>query len=246
MVTIRYLDEKSERKIHLDGKIHYIMNNTKFSDEEIKRGGGYDVLFLLAGENEKLRFRSEKAIELFGKKKIGSIFVSGGHDGFEINLNREPEATRIANYLNLRNIPSNKIFLDNRPLDTIGNFAFPFADPLKENKFIKDIKSILLVTEKNHLERAIENSLNIISPYNLFYAASEGHYNPNFLIKTYELAIRRALKDINFPSPEKVLKFLKEKHPFYQEGWFDKSIIKRKYEVGKSIIKWLAGYNKAD
>jgi len=241
------LDKEVERIIHLDGEIYYIMNNTNFSDEIIERKGGYDVLFLLTGEDEKHRTRSEKAIKLFNKGNVGSIFVSGGYDGFETNPNKEPSATTIADYLNSKGkIPSNKIFLDNRSLDTIGSFAYPFADPLEKNEFIKDVNSILLVTEKNHLERAIENSLKVISPYHLFYAASKGNYNPGILIKTYESAIRMALRDIKYPSSKKVLKFLKEKHPFYQEGWFDKSITERKYEVGKSIVKWLAGYNKAD
>jgi hypothetical protein len=230
-----------EREIQLDDKVWDLLLNTKSRDEK------KDLIFLLTGENTELRHRSKKAIELFNKGNIGSIFVSGGYSGFATKKGLETEAEATANYLNLKGkIPANKILLDGRSLDTLGNFAYPFVNPLKENEVIKDMKSVLLVTEKKHMERAIKSATKIISPDNLYYSASDGDYNPSLLIKAYEFAIEKALENIKNRDPKKVLKFLEEKHPFYQEGWFDKSIMERKYEIGKRIISWFAGYNKAD
>ena len=208
----------------------------------------WEIALLLAGENKKERERSKLAIDLYHDGRIGNVFVTGGPgaenldwkedfslDGFK----QETEAEKIANYVNLRGIPQSKIYTDGRSVDTLGNFAVPFASPLKGNPKLEDIDELLLITEENHMLRTLDYAKKVISSRKIWPWSSKGDYNPGLVVSVYNSAILRRLKSLPDANPEKALDFLIEKHPFYQEGWFTKkSSLDRKIETGKSIIKW--------
>ena len=59
---------------------HTLIKNNKGNQMNQRRN--YDLLLLLAGENEKIFPRSKKVIELYEKGTIGDILVSGSAGGF--------------------------------------------------------------------------------------------------------------------------------------------------------------------
>ena len=198
----------------------------------------YDCILLLTGENEQKRYRSKKAIELFNKGLCGSIFVSGGQTGL-LPWREKSEADLTVEYLLARDIPAEKIFYDGRSRETLGNFTFPAVEPIEGNPSLKKLESILLVTEEKHVDRIKRYAPKIIEDNSLDYEPVKGDYNPGLGTALYNIAILRALSHINAPNPELVHRFLLEEHPFYQDGWFELSIKKRKRKLMKACAKWI-------
>src|SRR3989338_11254793 len=122
----------------------------------------YDTILVLAGENLKTHPRSRRAIEIFREGRAGSIFVTGGHGGFSTNPAEKTNGEYIYEYLLEQKIPENKVYCDNRSLDTLGNFTFPIIEPQQGNPKLSDLDSLLLITEKEHMERAVQYATKVL------------------------------------------------------------------------------------
>lgn len=216
----------------------------------------YDILMLLAGENPKLRPRSNMAIELFRQGRVGNILISGSAGAFtpEKPTPEQGEHTEIADYLNTNKIPASKIFSDWRPLDTLGNFAFPYSEPLDGNPDLNEEGLVLHLTEIGHQNRARDCAKKVIphESYDfsidpdgvLYFRFAEGDYNPSIrtptgiIIAAYHKALMNATRHIRSPSPQRARKFLEERHPVYQDDWFDLSTRERQLKVIGTIVNW--------
>ncbi len=204
----------------------------------------YDLLILLAGENERTFPRSSKATSLYRKGLIGDILVSGSAGGFADYKPSENNGshTIIANYLNIHGVPADHIYLDWRPLDTLGNFAFPYAEPLNNNPNPNELSTAFL-TEWGHIKRALECVSRVVPLTEIGNISSPGEYGnrsklDKLITKMYHKGLMFQTEDID-ADPQEALQFLKEEHPFYQPNWFDKPISQRKLEMMGTIITWL-------
>ena len=204
-----------------------------------------DLLILLAGENERTRPRSEHATFLYKYGFFENVLISGSLGGFSEEKLDETEGphTRIANYLNMRGIPAGHIFIDYRPVDTLGNFVFPYYEPLEGNPNPNELKTKVL-TEEGHAKRVMQCASKVIpKDCDHRFTFSDGEYNPRITtidgLATYlwHRGLMRVTKDID-ANPEQAYNFLMRKHPFYQEGWFDKPVEERRKKVLEKTLEW--------
>ena len=65
-----------------------------------------------------------------------------------------------------------------------------------------------------------------------------GEHNNGAIAKVYHKALMTALEDIKYKGPGEVHKFLINEHPFYSEGWFEKSPTRRKIESMVKVSSW--------
>ncbi len=203
----------------------------------------YDLLILLAGENEQTFPRSKKAIEIYEKGNIGDILISGSAGGFRPTPT-SPEVgshIEIANFLNRNGIHGQNIYTDWRPVDTLGNFAFLYAAPLPGNPDPNDLETAFL-TEWGHMNRTKQCAEKVFSLSDVDYFQSPGEYgNEGVLNRAITAAYHEGLmrQTVNIKAdPKKALDFLEDKHPFYQVGWLERSVPRRKMEIMKTIVKW--------
>jgi uncharacterized SAM-binding protein YcdF (DUF218 family) len=211
--------------------------NTKFQPYDSSKF--YDIILLLAGENTQDYPRSAKALEIYSKGRTGGIFITGGYGGFATqSLGITGGKISLERVMNER-IPERDIFLDDRSLDTLGNFAFPAATPLSGNPDLKSLASILVITEEHHMPRSLAYAKKVVPKNKLSFACATGPYRVAWNTIVYNAAMLNALRYIREPNPEQALAFLKEEHPFYQQDWFDKPVRKRKAELAKKCIEWL-------
>ena len=220
---------------------HTLIKNNKGNQMNQRRN--YDLLLLLAGENEKIFPRSKKVIELYEKGTIGDILVSGSAGGFSQSNPSSDVGSHIeiANFLNINGIPAKNIYTDWRPVDTLGNFAFPYADPISGNPNPNDLETVFL-TEWGHMDRTKECAEKVISLAQVDYVKSPGEYGNqsfvnNAITAVYHSGLMKQTRDIN-ADPKKALDFLKEEHPFYKAGWFEKPVLERQMETIRKIISW--------
>lgn len=215
----------------------------------------YDIILLLAGENTEDFPRSNRAIGVFKTGKIGGIFVTGGYGGFEIPTitfsdgTTQPKKTGgelAREYLLREGIEPGKLFLDEQSRETLGNFAFPADSPETKkingkwvtNPHFDDLKSILLITEQGHMKRSLQYAEKVIHPDKMDYLAAPGPYSPGILAVPYNFAMLRALHNIKEPDIDRVLCFLNNKHPFYEEDWLNKPVWQRQAELALTCFKW--------
>jgi len=203
----------------------------------------YDLMILLAGEDENEFPRSRKAVEVFRSGGIGDILVSGSTGGFAETIPGLEEGShiKIADFLNLKGIPAGNIYLDWRPFETLGNFVFPYANPLQENPDPNNLETVFL-TEWGHMNRTRDCAKKVIPLEQINCMRSPGEYGDQNLINkaitaAYHSGLMKQTKEISH-NPHRALKFLEEEHPFYQEGWFEKSALIRKAEIIKKMITW--------
>ena len=208
-----------------------------------------DVLMLLAGENPKKRSRSLYTIDLFETGKFGYIFITGGPGAMNTNWKEdfsflgyesESESEKIANFICMRGIPQYRMYVDGRSVDTLGNFAVPYTHPIDNNPDLVEFESIAVVTEKNHMERAMKYAKLVIPKEKLSSFSSDGDYKPGPILSAYNFAMFRRLRHFKTPDAGLALEFLLREHPFYQKGWFsEKSMRERQIELGKTVLKWM-------
>lgn len=86
--------------------------------------------------------RAQTTIELYQKKKIGKILISGDH-----GKENYDEVNTIKEYLLSQNIPAEDIFLDHAGFDTY--------DSIYRAKKIFQVNSLIIVTQEFHLPRAL-------------------------------------------------------------------------------------------
>ncbi|MFH1377066.1 MAG: YdcF family protein [Candidatus Woesearchaeota archaeon] len=201
----------------------------------------HDIGFLLAGENKEKRPRSNHTIDIFRKGRIGYIFVSGGPGAEAKSVPIISEAQKIANYLNLGGIPSNRIYFDGRSFETLGNITFPCADPIKGNPKIDDLESILMITEEKHMERVPSYAELVIPKEKLSYESTNGFYKPNPFLEPYHIAMLHRLRGIKEPNPKRIIEFLQKENPIYQKEWFNSDMKTRYAKLALAIAKWSFG-----
>lgn len=203
----------------------------------------YDALVIPTGETtsgDRSFPVSKEAIKLFDSGRFGHIFVTGGHGGFanvipNITIS---EADETVEYLIRKGVHYTKIFYDNRSLETLGNFTFPLVDPMNGNPKLSEFKKMLVIGKEGHMWRARDYA-NLVFDVNndVNFYTIPGKHNDGIMARVYHKAFMNALKENK--GAEKAHDFLIKNHPFYSEGWYDKSPLKRKAETAVKGLSWL-------
>jgi len=89
-----------------------------------------------------LKERLNRAIELYKNKKITKILISGDN-----TKKYYDEVNVMKNYLLLKNIPSEDIFLDHNGIRTL--------DSIYRAKYIFNAKNLIVISQKFHLPRVL-------------------------------------------------------------------------------------------
>ncbi len=116
------------------------------------RGQKYDVILVLGVGTKKKLFkkRVDKTISLYRKLVAPKIIFSGKWWGGAKIKPKKTEARSMMQYALLNGIPRKVILLEERSLDTIGNFYFTKKYILKPHRFFR----ILVITHKDHFPKA--------------------------------------------------------------------------------------------
>ena len=201
----------------------------------------YDTILIPTGEplEGKDAFPvSKKAIELYNTGKFGSIFITGGYNGFaETNL-IESEAEITNRFLLEKGVPESNIYYDSQSLDTVGNFTFPELCPMNNNPKLSDFEKVLIIGQSGHMWRIKDYAKIAMKNYDKadFHEVS-GKHNDGLVAKFYHKGLMKQLnKD---PTTEGTHKFLLENHPFYSDNWYEFTSGERKIFT---IIKGLSWY----
>jgi len=211
----------------------------------------FDVVILLAGESEQ-RFRSKETYDILKSGRAGVVLVTGGFWGLDdyclyltdgkisVENLKNHDAAAKTHYVNEKNL-----FLDDRSHETIGSLVYPLAKPHvdldleKDLTFLKDAREIAIVTNTAHMISAHPLTMKTFPEYATIYPiCSPGPTKETRSEKVYNTALFQRLAKIPDHEPELLLKFLLEEHLFYSDGWFDKSVFRRQFELGRLCIKW--------
>jgi uncharacterized SAM-binding protein YcdF (DUF218 family) len=206
----------------------------------------YDCLLIPTGETsfgDRSFPVSSEAARLFESGKFGCIFVTGGYNGF---ANGGPgkkisEAYHTVAFLKSEGIPKDKIYSDNRSLESVGNFTFPLFKPLYQNTGLDEFDSMLIVAKEGHMWRLKDYS-KLVLPHKIDVDFHEvpGKHNNGLLarlhISPYHVSLMNALK--GKVGVEEIHNFLMEEHPFYRENWYGTPVFERKVEMSSAILKW--------
>jgi hypothetical protein len=195
----------------------------------------YDCLLIPTGETsfgDRSFPVTNEAMKLFDTGKYGCIFITGGHSGFaKGGPGREiSEADDTISYLHKIGVYGkgkyfNKIYSDDRSLESVGNFTFPLVKPLYPNPGLDEFMSMMIIGKEGHLWR-LEDYAQLVLPDKFlnkkikFYPVP-GEHNNGSMAKVYHMGLMNSLRDKR--GAEEIHKFLMEKHPFYSTGWYDKS-----------------------
>ena len=120
----------------------------------------YDIALVLGCSNYSIMFkRSDAAIELYKKKIINKIYLTGGIGVFSKNR-KEPESLIMKKYMISKGIKEEDIITETNTKDTVGNMK----ETLKmiDENYNKKL-NILLITSSFHMKRAkmlLENMCN--------------------------------------------------------------------------------------
>lgn len=211
----------------------------------------YDALIIPTGETTSGDRESfpvtKEAIKAFGSGKYGCIFVTGGYGGFATAERRAgiTEAQETVEYLLGKNIPLEKIYYDSRSLDTVGNFTFPIVSPIvnhiQKNPSFLDFDNMEIFAQKGHMWR-IEDYVRIVMQGKYFEGDIDFHYLPGehnngAMARVYHKGLMNALKGKE--GAYEIHDFLIKDHPFYSQGWFEKSPSERKVEMALKGVGWI-------
>ena len=124
----------------------------------------YDIALVLGCSNYDIMFkRADAAIELYKRKIINKIYLSGGIGIFSKNR-KEPESLVMKKYMLSKGIKESDIITESKTKDTISNMKKSLE--IINNNYNKKI-NILLITSCFHIKRSkllLENMCN----YNIF------------------------------------------------------------------------------
>lgn len=211
-----------------------------------KSNNTYDAIIIPTGETsfgDKSFPVSSEAIKLFKSGKYGCIFVTGGYDGFAKFAHgmAVSEAKDTAYFLKTRSIPEEKIFYDDRSLESVGNFTFPIVKPIYQNPNLLDFNKMLIIGQEGHIWRLKDYAKITLTDKSRknkvdFYSVP-GKPNNGLIATLYHYGIMSSLN--NKENPEEIHEFLIKEHPFYSERWYEKSPLRRKLKMGIKIFKWL-------
>lgn len=200
----------------------------------------FDIGFVLTGENPEYRFRSKHALDLYSRGVIGRIYISGGYGGLRPDIPTKTECQEIADYLISKGVSSRRIYQDPRPLDTLGNFAYPLGEPLPGQPNLNDL-SILVITERLHMDRALECARSVSPGKTFAHSHCFGDFTPRFGTEVYQTSLMTGLRRFGATNPQEALAFLKTNHPFYQPRWFEKPVWLREAIMSQRVLTWRWG-----
>ena len=209
----------------------------------------YDAIILPTGETsfgDRSFPVSKEAIKLFNSGRFGCIFVTGGHMGFaEVTPGfTKSEAEDTAEYLLYKGICPEKIYSDDRALETVGNFTFPIVEPQGNNPNLNDFRNMLVIGKEGHIWR-MKDYTNLVfgsDKDKIDFYSVPGNHNNGLFAKVYHSALLHALgKNRN---AEEIHDFIIRNHPFYSEGWYKKSPSERKVETALVGLDWFLGIRK--
>lgn len=209
----------------------------------------YDALIIPTGETTFGDYSfpvTNKAAELFKTWKYGCIFITGGYSGFATadRKNKESEGKETYNYLvKEKGINRNKVFYDDQSLESVGNFTFPIIENLPFNPNLRDFKNMQIIAQAGHIWRLVDY-LRLVMPDefkngNIDFYSIPGKHNDGLLAGVYHMGIMNAIGKRR--GAEDVHEFLMKKHPFYSDGWYDKSVERRKLEMAVKGGLWSIG-----
>lgn len=215
----------------------------------------FDALVIPTGETTfgDRRFPvTNEAIKEFSTGKYGCIFITGGYSGFATLWERGiiSEGKETYNYIlgrGIKGINSDNVYYDDQSLESVSNFTFPIVEPMyhnsKYNPKLDEFDNMQIIAKKGHIWR-LEDYARVVMPNKFkdgkigFYPVPRQHNNGP-LAMVYHTGIMNKIEHKN--GAEEIHKFLIEEHPFYSGGWFDKSPLIRKLEMGAVGGLWLLG-----
>jgi hypothetical protein len=121
----------------------------------------------------------------------------------------------------------------------------------KLNPNFNDFENMQIIGQKGHLWR-LKDYANLVFPGKFgeedFFSVP-GEHNNGLMAKVYHRGIMKAAnnyleknKDDDASRPEKVHNFLREEHPFYSGGWYEKSVLERKALMAGIGGLWNMGF----
>lgn len=181
---------------------------------------------------------TREAIRLFKTGKYGYIFITGGYSGLAKEVPEVNESEETLQFLQDNKIPRSCVFYDDQSLETMGNFTFPIVAQKHWNPNLLDFKSLEIVAKEGHMWRIRDYAGLTIPDYvAVNYHSIPGEHNNGIAAKVYHRGFMNALR--TKVGAEAIHQFLTESHPFYSEGWFDKSPLRRKVETALTGLNWL-------
>lgn len=172
----------------------------------------YDVILVLGTSTDKSLFKArvEKAVELYTQKVSTKIIFSGKYwGGLEVKPTHT-EARLMSEYAISLGVSPKDIYLDEKSLNTIGNFYFTKKDILEPN----NLKSIVVITHAAHLEKVTYLAHKILGPKYQLEFLIDSAVSESGLIHKGVADIEKFFVGIADGEDEKVSELLKV-HPFY-------------------------------
>ena len=138
-------------KIYSSKDYDFINKYVFFNEEKNKLKKHYDIALVLGCSNYDIMFkRTDADIELYRKKVIDKIYLSGGIGIFSKNR-KEPESLVMKKYMISKGIKEDDIVIETKTSDTVSNMKKSLE--IINNNYNKKI-DILLITSSFHIKRS--------------------------------------------------------------------------------------------
>ena len=201
----------------------------------------YDAVIIPTGEELTGEGKfpvTNEAIKLFKKGYAGNIFVTGGYGGFSKSIPGvdATEAKQTYDYILEQGVKPEKVFYEEKALDTVGNFTFPTIDPQYGNPSFNDFSNMLVIGKQGHVWRMRDIAHKVLPDKDINYYSMPGKHNDGVFTRVYHSALMNALGEK--PGVEKAHEFLLKEHPFYSEGWHKRDINERKVIATLKGLSW--------
>ncbi len=190
---------------------------------QIEIAKNLDALLVLCGENEE-HSRSNHAHSLYSnvtREEPLNLVITGRGSGLSAKLPEEPEAVIMQRYLCSLGIPEDRMQLETKALDTLGNMIFsqPILDQILSGYLSKRVG---LITDKFHMNRSLWVANRVFgSRYNVNPLPTER--DTSLFGKVIEVAVKNAWRfdlwneGIEPGNQESFEQYMREKHPFHVE-----------------------------
>lgn len=184
-----------------------------------------DALIILGGgitQDDDLKKvtiqRLKKGISVFKKNDFSYIIVAGAYGFMEKYFPLKTEAKAMLEYLEKKELPKEKIILEEKSKETIGNIYFTKVNILEPKKLYK----LVVVTSDFHMPRTKYIFKKVLGiKYKLFFVDAPSDLSRKVLKKKQitELILLRLFKrwtnKMNIGDEKFIKKFLYTKHPAY-------------------------------
>ncbi len=214
----------------------------------------YDALIIPTGETTFGDYSfpvTNKAIELFNSGKYGCLFITGGYSGFATaeRKGKDSEGKETYDYIlnkGIKGLDEKKVFYDDLSLESVGNFTFPIVEQAPGNPNLRDFDNMKIVAKAGHIWRLIDYT-KLVMPDKfkngkIDFSAVPGEHNNGLTARVYHKGVLNAIGERR--GAEEIHDFLINKHPFYSDGWYKKSVNRRKLEMSAIGGLWNLGLKK--